>query len=167
MIEIKELNDQYLEQAKRLVFKVFPVMDVSERISFWIYKHQNKASGKLLMKLFGYATFLKYWVAIDEENAVCGIIGLYAHKKEEETTLWLSWFCVDPVHRGRGVGKQLIEFSIEEAKRCNKKYLCLYTSDDPNEANAQLLYEQYEFKITDKKKKDGYTIIYRKKELAG
>ena len=166
MIEIKEVDELWFEKAKALVFGVFKYMDFPERMSFWIYKNQGNACVKMLMKLCGYTSAMKYWVAVDENEDVCGITGLYGNKSDKDEALWLSWFCVNPKHRGRGIGKQLIEFSIEEAKKHRKKYLRLYTSDDANEADAQFLYEQYGFKIFKREEKAGYTLIYREKELA-
>jgi len=165
-MKIIKLENDRIKDAKNLVFGVFGRgMDLSELTSFLIYKHKDKLFTKLLMKIFGYTDLLEYYVAVDENDHLCGTTGFYSNKEDEDVAIWLSWFCVDPEYRGRGIAKQLIEFSIEEAKRRGYKCFRLYTSDDPNEANAQFLYEKYGFKVTGEEQKNGYTIFYREKLL--
>ena len=118
------------------------------------------------MNMFGISSLLHFWVAINDNKEVYGTTGLYTYKKDENEAVWLSWFCVDPAQRGKGIGKQLIEYSIDMAKKYNKKYFRLYTSNDPNEQAAQNLYEKYGFKIVKTKKKHVYTEIYRELELS-
>jgi len=154
-----------IPHAKALVARVFPHQDLTERMSFWAYRYKDNPAAKVLLKLSGYTSLLKYWVALDENDKVCGTTGLYSEKNDFHEAIWLSWFCVDPDMRGRGIGKQLIEFSIETARGYKKKYLRLYTSDDPNEAAAQFLYEKYGFNIVRTEKKRGYTLMYRERAL--
>ena len=165
MIRIVELENDRIPEAKALVAKVFPYQSFTERISFWVYKHHDNRLMKWLLGLTGSMSVFRYWVALDENNRICGTTGLYTDDDNDHESLWLSWFCVDPDVRGKGIGKQLIEFSIEEARRCGKKYLRLYTSDDPGEAAAQFLYEKYGFGVTRTEKKRGYMLIYREREL--
>jgi len=164
MIKIIELADAQIPQAKKLVNEVFKHQDFTERISFWVYKHRNKFWMKLLSWWYGTKS-LEYWVAVDEKGTICGTTGFYTQKKDIHEAIWLSWFCVAPARRGQGIGKQLIEFSIKEAQSRGKKYLRLYTSDDPNEADAQFLYEKYGFVKTGEVKHDGWTLFYREKVL--
>ena len=165
-MKIIKLESDRIADAKNLVFGVFGRgMDLPERTSFWVYKHKDKLLAKLLMKVFGYTELLEYYVAVDHNNHICGTTGFYSNKEDEDEAIWLSWFCVGPAYRGRGIAKQLIEFSIEEAKRRGYKYFRLYTSNDPGEVNAQFLYEKYGFKITGEEQKNGHTIFYREKLL--
>ena len=76
-----------------------------------------------------------------------------------------SWFCVDPNRRGHGIGKKLIEFSIEKAEQCGKDYLRLYTSDHSSEAAAQGLYEKYGLVVVKKEKHGSDTYLYRELKL--
>jgi GNAT superfamily N-acetyltransferase len=50
---------------------------------------------------------------------------------------------VAPHERGQGIGKQLLAFSLEEARKTGLPYLRLYTGDDPIEREAQRLYESF------------------------
>ena len=136
MVKIVELDNDMIPQAKALVAKVFTSQDFVEGISFWVYKHRANPLIKLAMKLYGAMSVYRYWVALNENGDIIGTTGLYSEKDDFHEAIWLSWFCVDPDVRGQGIGKQLIEFSIEMARSYGKKYLRLYTSDDPNEAAA-------------------------------
>ena len=164
-IKIVELEDSMIPEARALVAEVFPEQSCDERLSFWAHKHRRNPFMKMAFKLYGYMDFSKYWVALDADGKICGTTGLYSKKSDIHEAIWLSWFCVAPGMRGRGLGKRLLEFSVEEARRLNKKYLRLYTSDDPGEAEAQFLYEKYGFKMVKTEKERDYTIIYREKVL--
>ena len=161
MIQIIEAEGALLDQAEALVKRVFPYQDFAERMSFWAYRRRDNPLVQRGMRLFGVSVLLHYWVAINDQGKVCGIIGLYTTPDTEHEAIWLSWFCVDPTQRGQGIGGKLIEFAIAEARTKGKKMLCLYTSDDPNEAAAQMLYEKYGFKIVKEEKNFSHTTYYR------
>jgi len=95
----------------------------------------------------------------------CGITGLYTCPQDEDEADWLSWFCVDPAQRGQGIGGKLLAFSIEEARGRGKQFLRLYTSDDPNEAEAQGLYEKFGLRVVREEKVRTHTLIYRELRL--
>ena len=162
VIKIVELDDILIKKAARLVTEVFPSRNLPERLSFWVYKRRNNPFVRLISF---YWCLLNYWAAVNDNGDVCGICGLYTYKKDEREAVWLGWFCVDPNHRGRGIGKKLIEFSIVEARKHNKKYFRLYTSTDPNEAAAQNLYEKYGFKITRREQNRSGARIFRELKL--
>jgi GNAT superfamily N-acetyltransferase len=168
MITIEKLdksNKSLISKADKLVSKVFPFRNLSERLTFWAFKHQNNYLVKLIINLFGVSSLSEFWVAIDENKNVYGTTGIYSYKKDENEAVWLAWFCVHPEKRGQGIGKQLIEHSIKIARSYNRKYFRLYTSNSPNEKVAQNLYEKYGFKVIKKEKKLLYTKIYRELEL--
>ena len=161
MIKVIEAEGALLDQAEALVKRVFPHRDFAERMSFWAYRRQGNSLVQRGMRLFGVSKFLRYWVAVTDQGKVGGIVGLYTTPGTEHEAVWLSWFCVDPAQRGQGIGGQLIEFAIAQAKATGKKILRLYTSNDPNEAAAQVLYEKYGFKITKEEKRFSYVTYYR------
>ena len=164
-IRITELDAALIPKARALVAMVFPEQSFDEKISFWVYTRRKNPVMKFLLKLYGSMGIYQYWVALDENDNICGTTGIYSVNKDVHEAIWLSWFCVAPEMRGKGVGKLLLEFSIDIAKGLGKKYLRLYTSDDPNEAAAQGLYDKYGFDIVSKKNKGTHTIIYREKVL--
>ncbi|MBF0367616.1 MAG: GNAT family N-acetyltransferase, partial [Oligoflexia bacterium] len=99
-------------------------------------------------------------------NKVVGTSGLYNLKNEEVTTCWLGWFCIDPTIRGHGLGRKLLIETINIAKQQGCLKLKLYTSELPQEAKAQILYEKLGLKIVTKtKRRDGIMIYFREKYI--
>ena len=165
MVEIVEAHGVLLYEAERLVANVFPRRNIPERMSFWVYRRQNNPIVRMLMCIGGVSSIPNIWAAINSDGEVCGITGLYVYKKDEHEAVWLSWLCVDPKQRGYGIGKMLIEFSIEKAKQSGKDFLRLYTSNHPSEAAAQGLYEKYGLLVFKKKKYGSDTYLYRELNL--
>jgi len=161
---IRTLDAPFIKQAVKLASKVFPYRALSVHLSFWAYGHQGNPIVSELMRLAGYVPPIDYWVALDENNEVIGTTGIYTYKKDSREAVWMAWFCVDPAHKGQGIGKRLLEHSIAMARAQGKQYFRLYTSTLPREAAAQRLYEKYNFKITKKKNRVFYQLLYR--ELA-
>ncbi len=165
---IKQLSRKELNEAIQLVNKCFPYQSWLERTSLPASLFQDNLTCKIKF-LFAKVTQLNYWVGIDEKSQkVIGTTGLYSYKKDEAEAYWLPMFCVDPAFRGQGIGKKLLNFSIDKARADGKKFLRLYTSNDPNEAAAQILYEKSGFVITGEEKVEGtpYKKIYRELRLA-
>ena len=165
MIKIIEADGVVLDGVKKLVDKVFVWQDLPERMTFWVYKRQNNPFVRLLMQIGGVSSIGTIWAAVNEGGDVCGTTGLYMYKKDEKEAVWLCWFCVDPEYRGQGIGKNLLEFSIEKAKESGKAFLRLYTSDDPSEAAAQGLYEKYGLAVVKTQKHGSTTYLYRELKL--
>jgi GNAT superfamily N-acetyltransferase len=95
----------------------------------------------LLVRLAGVADLGDFWVALGEDEAVVGTIGLYRNRKDAHEAVWLSWFTVAPDERGQGLGGRLLDFAIERARASGVSYLRLYTGTDPIMAKAQQVYE--------------------------
>lgn len=140
---------------------------------FKIKKSDNEYPPKWLQASLGIAPYkkflhhykvssLQYFAAIEGDRVV-GVIGYYSYKRDP-SSYWLGWFCVHPHWRGRKIGSRLLDFIIKKARKNNKKFLRLYTSDRPKEAIAQKLYEQKGFLITRriKEKHSKNYIVYRK-----
>ena len=164
---IKPLSLSNIEAAVNLVNKVFTRQSMLERESLRASLSQDKRLYKILF-LLARVTQLHYWVAVDNNSQkVIGTTGLYCYTYDEAEAYWLAMFCVDPTCRGQGIGRKLLEFSIDKAKAADKKFLRLYTSTDPNEATAQVLYDKYGFRITNEERYWGsqYKKVYRELEL--
>lgn len=108
---------------------------------------------------------LTYWVAQDDRGDVAGVTGMYTKQTDPETS-WIGWFGVDPEKRRQGIGSELLDTVIEEARRQGRRRLRLYTSSDPNEAAAQVLYEDKGFRVINEvpDARQGFSYLYR--ELA-
>ncbi|HLC63521.1 MAG TPA: GNAT family N-acetyltransferase [Candidatus Nanoarchaeia archaeon] len=146
-MKIQPLSEETLEEALVLLIKVFnPSQDGEDYPGIWFPASLHPERHKELFKKLGVKQ-LQYYVAV-EKGKVIGTTGYYTLKEDEKEAYWLAWFCVDKEYRGRGVGTSLLEFIIEKARKEKKRYLRLYTSDNPDEADAQKLYDKFGFKTT-------------------
>nr|WP_226577987.1 GNAT family N-acetyltransferase [Microseira wollei] len=137
-MQIKPLSRERLNHSIQ-VNKAFPYQSLVERMSLTasIFKEKlispkNSAGVNQLL-------------AIDEKSQrISGNTGLYCYNKDEAEAYWLAMFCVDTAFRGQGIGKKLLNFSIDKARSDGKKFLQLYTSNDPNEAAAQIIFMDFQ-----------------------
>lgn len=109
-----------------------------------------------------------YWVVLGNRSQVIGVTGLYELDEDRPTADWIGWFGVAPEARGQGLGTRLLRYTIDQARQRQKRYLRLYTSDHPNEAQANTLYERHGFPVfrTERDPESSLTIRYRQLELA-
>lgn len=163
-VKIINLNESYVKRAIKLVMNTFEDEGESIKKELWASVNEEKLI-KYIKKYDRHMRTLEYFIAIDSEKNLLGIIGLYSLNESYENTYWLGWYCVSKRHRGKGIGKLLLDYAIETARERGKSYLCLYTSTDENEAKAQEIYEKNGFYITKRIKKHDYEILYREKVL--
>ncbi len=165
-ISIERLERDRLPAARKLVWRVFRHQSLPERLSFWAIANRHSPLMRRLMAWAGVADFLDLWGAIDQRtDRLLGTTGLYTYTRDAAEAVWLAWFCVDPDVRRRGIGSRLLDFSIQEARNTGRQYLRLYTSDRPNEAAAQVLYESRGLEVVARKRRLFQTIIYRELRL--
>ncbi|MEK6858284.1 MAG: GNAT family N-acetyltransferase [Nanoarchaeota archaeon] len=164
LIVIRPLSKYNLKGALEVLDKVF---GESEEDKFGYTRGFNASLGNkkyLAMYPAERPKYLKYFVALDKKTGkVVGTTGLYAYEKDwRDNAFSTGWFGVDPVYRGLGIGKQLLTFTIEKAKKLKRKYLRLWTSDTELTETARKMYESRGFIITAEKKEAGkdYTTIY-------
>jgi len=153
-----------IKRAEKLAAGVFRSDALFIHMAFYLYRRQEGRFIQKMMRMGGISPPMRYWAALNEDGEVCGVTGLYAYQRDEAQAVWMAWFCVRPGLRGQGIGKQLIEHAIAEARASGKQFFRLYTSTVPNEAAAQRLYEKYGFRIIGEKKRLLYKTLYR--ELA-
>lgn len=164
-MKIQPLSHLTLLKAQQLVDQTFPHYPWSHRRLFYSISKPQVVYRWLLRRRWQ-VTALQDWVAVDNDQVI-GTVGIYTNAQDQQEAGWLSWFCVHPDFRGRGLGKELLDFGIQLATRSEKKYLRLYTSTHPSEAKAQLLYERFGFRITGQEPWQGtvYNRIYRERVL--
>jgi GNAT superfamily N-acetyltransferase len=167
MIKIVPVSHDTLVQAERLVAQVFPFQNLAERLSFTAFAKKDNRIVRAITRLFGVKDLINFWVALNETNRVVGTTGLYSYLRDCDEAVWLAWFCVAPNERGQGIGKQLLAFSIEEARKTGLPYLRLYTGDDPIEREAQRLYERFGLKEIRRERKLFYSKIFRELRQSG
>jgi len=162
-IAIRPLNQENLCAAQRLVDATFPHYPwMNRRLFFSVSDPQFLC--RWALSVGWQITSLSDWVALDANDRVIGTVGVYTYRKDNNEACWLSWFCVDSGFRGNGIGTTLLQFAIQLARQAGKKYLRLYTSTHPSEANAHALYKKL-FKITGKESERIYLELDLSKEL--
>jgi GNAT superfamily N-acetyltransferase len=166
-MKIIPLSEEHLEETIKMANDVFPD-DIDEKYSprkSLSTSIKFKENTELLEK--SPMQKLDYWIALDDStNKVVGVTGLYRRKNEPEDIIWLGWYCVNINERGKGIGRKLLEWTIDKARTEGFKKFKLYTSEDPNEARAQELYEKLDFKVVGKEANEGdCKTLYREKVL--
>jgi GNAT superfamily N-acetyltransferase len=150
-IVIEPLSQQTLMPTIALIDRVFPEQMWWEKASWTLsLSLMSGFISKLLLRLMKIDNCY-YWVVLNLQKEVIGVTGLYQTPKDKKHAYWLDWTCVDPDIRGKGLGKQLLNFAIDRAKSYRIPYLRLYTSDLPDYAIAIRLYESLGFKLTSQK----------------
>ena len=158
-MEIIPLSKETADQAIALVQRIFASTSNEDiRTAFEGGLGNRKAYSRWKISQ------LKYWVIV--EKKVIATTGMY-ELLDDNDSYWVGWMCVDPEFRRRGLGRKLLEFVVDLAKKAGKKYVRLYTSTDPNEAAAQKLYEKRGFKEykREPEPEGTYERIYRQLEF--
>lgn len=168
-IIIEPLSQRTLKGALEVLDKVFG-SDPDDKKWYTRAFHASLGDKKYQSAYSGQRPkYLQYFVAMDKKNdRVVGTTGLYAYKKElDDNAFSTGWFSVDPIYRGKGIGKLLLEFTIKEAKRLKRTLLRLWTSDLPDTEVARTMYKKRGFVITGTEKEKGknYTTIYMELKL--
>jgi GNAT superfamily N-acetyltransferase len=164
---IDPLSWQSLISALNLLNRVFPREAQGGERPVVFFTASLCSVGRLLLRWRGYP-FVRYWVARDNETAaVIGTVGLYTKVGDGEA-YWGGWMCVDPEARGKSLGMMLAYRALVEATIMgDRKYVRLYTSTDPNEAAAQIMYDQMGLQVYRVEDEPGtdYKRLYRQMEL--
>lgn len=83
---------------------------------------------------------------IDPGGIVIGVAGFCPDKYDWPSVLWLTWFCVAPEYRGRGIGTQLLRYVIDEVRELGIQKLYVDTSSDKSYATAVTIYKRFGFR---------------------
>jgi GNAT superfamily N-acetyltransferase len=65
----------------------------------------------------------RIWVA-EQDSRIIGCVAIVAASEE---TAQLRWFLIDPIARGKGLGRRLLESAIEFCKECGYTEVILWT----------------------------------------
>ena len=84
------------------------------------------------------------WVAEKKGNEILGCCGIYPTKGLPETCVELVKFYLSPAARGKGIGKRLMELSIQSAIKYG--YRSLYIESLKEFSTAVHIYEKQGFK---------------------
>ena len=152
-------------QAESLIRTVFPSMSPFERMSLVAIMHPLGLSGRMVMFLGQIKGVIAFDVMVDDFDRVLGTTGLYSLRRGSDVAAWVAWFCVDPAARGQGIGQALLDHTVALGRAAALRKLRLYTSTDPNEVAAQVLYEKNGFAEVARKRGLFTTTIYRERSL--
>lgn len=100
------------------------------------------------------------WLAADDDG-IAGVIVLLA----QDDHLLLDNVAVDPRRQGRGIGRMLIGFAEDQARRAGHAEVRLYTHVTMVE--NQRLYRSLGYRETERRTEAGYERVYMRKLLAG
>ncbi|OGH69909.1 MAG: hypothetical protein A2754_03940 [Candidatus Magasanikbacteria bacterium RIFCSPHIGHO2_01_FULL_47_8] len=152
-MKIVPLEKTHLSQVNKLLHKTFDDYNkyhTFEQSTEYFHVRKNRS------------LFWKCWVLLNGSKVI-GITGLYETKKNGE--VWVGWYCIDKAYRGKGYGRNLLRWTIAQAKRRGYHTLKLWTSDAKAEAAAQFLYESLGLKKYRSVKNRTHRNIYRAKVL--
>ena len=124
-LRFEELNESNLKIAAKLQYEIFP------NSSAYVF-YKSKVKGE---NTFFYKAYIAYL-----GNEPVGVTGIYEIEGYPDTA-WLSWFGVKKEYRKFGYGKQILDFTSQEAKTYGKKYFRLYTFEIWN-SEAQEFYKK-------------------------
>ena len=127
-MEYKVIDNKNIDIAVEIQKIIFP-MDPGEKALR--IAANNKCYSDLSM--------LKYWL-VENKGKVIGICGLYSYKSTPKD-VWLGWFGVLEDERGKGYGKEILNYMIQSAKDLGYENFRLYTDEIANE-KAIKLYEK-------------------------
>lgn len=99
------------------------------------------------------------WVAV-ESGEVLGVLVM----RPAEDHLFVDNIAVRPDAQGRGLGRELMNFAEEEAKRNGLEEIRLYTNEKMYENLA--VYENLGFEETGRKLDSGYQRVFMRKMLS-
>lgn len=146
MFRILPLTKERLEEAVKLADDIFPSEYEEEPAKTEIPASLSPDNYRDFFLKTGILPSLRYWVAIDEDDKVVGIVGLYRYEADEEAE-WLGWYLVAPSARKQGVGTELLQFAAKEARKQGRKFLRLYSTTDPNSFDAHRLFKGFGFRL--------------------
>jgi ribosomal protein S18 acetylase RimI-like enzyme len=108
-----------------------------------------------------YAEVIKnYRVTVAERNET--IVGVVVLTVTDEGFL-IDNVAVDPSHRGKGLGKALLEFAEAEARRAGFDSIYLYTHENMTENLA--LYSRIGYVEYDRRSQGEFSLVYMRKRL--
>jgi ribosomal protein S18 acetylase RimI-like enzyme len=102
-----------------------------------------------------------YQVTVAEQDAA--IAGMIVLRITEEGFL-IDNVAVDPAHRGRGLGRALLDLAEAEARRAGFGSVYLYTHEKMTENLA--LYSKIGYAEYDRRPQEGFSLVYMRKLLA-
>ncbi len=153
----KPLSEDNIKEAVDVLHCIFPEDGKEAEKHYYQSLDPNDPSWKTHL-------FWRYYVVFDESrNKIIAITGFYNLAEHSQDEVWLGWYGVLPEARGHGVGRKVLEWTIQTAKENGFKKFRLWTTTSPDEAEAQKLYDSMGIKVwkNEKYKDSNYEKLYR------
>lgn len=164
MLSYLPLSAENIEEAINLVCSIFPDDCKSQDSPAEAYKASLDKKNHEDFIQRHHLDIIEYFVVKNNPSEkIIGVTGWYTQNVDTKDVIWLGWYCLHPAERGNGFGKEILLWTLDQVRRKGYKIMKLYTSTDPNEATAQVLYEKLGFKIIGEElqKGDTYKTLYR------
>ncbi|MDQ5962542.1 MAG: hypothetical protein QG653_349 [Patescibacteria group bacterium] len=168
MLTYSSLSRENIKEATALVRFVFPNDSEGQDSPEEAYKASLDKEGHQDFITRHNIKTLEYFVVKNTPSEkIIGVTGWYTEATNEKDVVWLGWYCLHPDERGKGLGREILGWTISEVKMRGYKVMKLYTSEDPNEATAQILYEKMGFKLTREETREGerFKVLFRERLL--
>ncbi len=163
-LSVVPLSRQNLKEAIALTERVFPFDLESPEAPSGMYTASLDPNAYRAQLTKAGVSSLNYWV-VPYEGKLIAFTGLYQVVGGPEDESWLGWYGVLPDARGHGIGRWLLDWTIRKAKLAGCRTFKLYTSNSPDEATAQKLYEKIGLKLVREEPHGEYIYMYREKAL--
>lgn len=164
LIEIVPISHKNIHESLALLQKVFTTFTDEEDPYLWFKVSVEPDKHQDLMKEKGVRD-IRYFAVLNKENKIIGTTGLYHLTKDPENTVWLGFYCLDADYRGQGLGRKILQWTLDQAKAEGNTTMLLYTSPNPGLDDAQKVYEKFGFVTTNKEVKNGEVTLYMKLKL--
>lgn len=162
MIDFKTVpvTQESFDETLKLLNKVFKTFTEEENPFVWYKVSLDPGKHADFMKTKGVRD-VRYFSVIDKANKkVIGATGLYHLLRETPETVWLGFYCLDEKYRGQGIGKKILEWTVDKARNEGNTLLKLYTSPNEELEKAQEIYKKFGFIKTGEEEKNGEITTY-------
>ena len=131
-MEIRKAQDADSDRIKSIVFTILE--------EYGLKPDSNSTDQDLDCIEASYADNGGYFGVVTEDDAIIATVGL--HRESETTCELRKMYCI-PAGRGKGLGKKMLEFSLEKARELGFSRIVLETASPLREAIG--LYKKYGF----------------------
>lgn len=161
---IAPVSTKTIDNALALLQRIFKTFDEIEDPYFWFKISLAPEKNAQIIHERG-CRDVRYFVVLNSNDKVIGTTGLYHLNRDPEKTVWLGFYCLEPEYRGKGIGKQVLSWTIEKAQTEGNTIMKLYTSPNEDLTTAQEIYDKFGFITTETEEKNGETVIYKELNL--
>jgi len=128
MLTYEKVGTKNLKEATKIQNLIFPKEKSNQAFKASIYP-------KLFPKHYKILKSANFWL-VKKKNSYIGITGIYNYIKYPRDA-WLDWFGIVQTEQKRGVGTQILEWTMQKAKAMGYENFRTYTSLEYNPKGIQ------------------------------